>query len=73
MACYSPGGYGNDTAKTLPRTDGTAMKTHPLRRRLDRLEAKTPAAALPSIAWIVVEPGEHGPVPTGEVIRWEAA
>lgn len=40
-----------------------------LAKRLDRLEQRRPEV-LPTIEWIVVEPGPDGPRPTGEVIRW---
>ena len=49
------------------------MKTDPLRRRLDRLEAKHQAPAeLRGIRWVIVEPSPCGgpPVPTGEVVEW---
>ena len=43
--------------------------TERLAKRLDAIEARRPER-LPSITWVVVEPGEHGPVPTGEVVTW---
>lgn len=45
------------------------MRTDPLRRRLDRLEAKTPDGwTRTRIQWWPVQPTDRGPVPTGEII-----
>ena len=46
------------------------MKADTLRKRLDRLEAKSPAVTVTSITWIIVEPGPDGPMCTGEVVTW---